>query len=75
MVYKFFDKKTKSEIGVNEQPAEELHKPVTKKIKSRKICVRFKDNFWAAYLAEMESLPPKYKNVRYLLFVVDVSIK
>ena len=75
MVYKFFDKKTKSEISVNEQPAEELHKPVTKKIKSRKIYVRFKDNIWAAYLAEMESLPPKYKNVRYLLFVVDVSIK
>ena len=24
MVYKFFDKKTKSEISVNEQPAEEL---------------------------------------------------
>ena len=32
MVYKFFDKKTGSGAGisVNEQLAEELHKPVTK---------------------------------------------
>ena len=41
MVYKFFDKKTRSGaiatsragVSVNEQLAEELHKPVTKKIK------------------------------------------
>ena len=31
MVYKFFDKKTGSRASVNEQLAEELHKPVTKK--------------------------------------------
>ena len=30
MVYKFFDKKTGSGISVNEQLAEELHKPVIK---------------------------------------------
>ena len=36
MVYKFFDKKTVSGVSVNEQLAEELHKPVTKKFKSRK---------------------------------------
>ena len=32
MVYKTFDMKTGSGINVNEQLAEELHKPVTKKI-------------------------------------------
>ena len=41
MVYNFFDKKTKSWIKVNEQLAEEPHKPV----------VNFKDNVWAADIA------------------------
>ena len=30
MVYKFFDKKTGSRASVNEQLAEDLHKPVIK---------------------------------------------
>ena len=51
MVYKVFDKKTGSGVSVNQQQAEELHKP-----KKRKINARFKDNFWAADLAEMGSL-------------------
>ena len=44
MVYKFFDRKTGSGISVNEQLAEELHKPIIKKIKRRKVYARFKDN-------------------------------
>ena len=36
MVYKFFDKKTGSGLSVNEQVAEELHKPVIKKFKIKK---------------------------------------
>ena len=66
MVYRFFYKKTCSEISVNEQIAKELHKPVIKKIKKRKVYARFKDNVWAADLAEMESLSSKNKNVKYL---------
>ena len=42
-------------MSVNEQPAEELHKPVIKKFKRRRIYVRFKDNIWTADLAEMRS--------------------
>ena len=61
---KVFDKKTESRERVNEQPAEELHKPVTKKSERRKIYVRFKGNTCAADLAEMESLPSKNKNVK-----------
>ena len=75
MVYKFFDKKTGTRISVNEQLAEELHKPVIKKIKRRKVYARFKDNIWAADLAEMGSLSSKNKNVKYFLFVIDVFIK
>ena len=36
IVYKFFVKKTESELSVNEQLAEELHKPVTKKNQKKK---------------------------------------
>ena len=48
MVYKFFHKKTGSGTSVNEQLAEELHKPVTKKFKRRKVYARFKNNIWGA---------------------------
>ena len=72
MVSKFFDKKTDSAISSNEQLAEELHKPVIKKLKRRKVYVRFKDNIWAAYLAEMESFSSKNKNAKYLLCVIVV---
>ena len=75
MVYKFFDKKTGSGLSVNEQLAEEIHKPVIKKFKRRKLYARCKDNIWAADLAEMESLSSKNKNVKYLLCVIDVFTK
>ena len=83
MVYRFFDKKTgsgtrvtsKVGIRVNEQLAEELHKPITKKFKRRKVYARFKGNIWAADFAKMESLSSKNKNVKYLLYVIDVFTK
>ena len=53
MAYKFFDKKTGSGMMVNEQLAEELNKPVTKKFKTRKVYARFNENIWAADLAKM----------------------
>ena len=75
MVYKFFDKKTESGMSVIEQLAKELHKPVIKKFKRRKVYATFKDNIWSADLAEMESLSSKNKNVKYLLCVIDVFTK
>ena len=74
-VYKFFDKKTGSGISVNQQQTKELHKPVIKKLKRRKVYARFKDNIWAADLAEMGSLSSKNKSVKYLLCVIDVFTK
>ena len=65
MVYDFLDKKTGSEISVNEELAEELHKQVIKNFKKRKVYPRFKGNIWAADLAEMESLSSKNKIVKY----------
>ena len=66
MVYKFFDKKTKGSgvtlanksaiksIHQNEQLAEELHKPIIRKFKKREVYSAFKDNIWAADLADMQ---------------------
>ena len=54
IVYKFFDQKTGSGASVNEELAQELHKPVIKKFRRRKVYARFKENNWAADLAEME---------------------
>ena len=45
MVHKFFDKKTGLGISVNEQLAEELHKPVFEKFKRGKFYAIFKDIF------------------------------
>ena len=73
--YQFLDKKTGSGVSLNEQLAEELHKPVNKKFKRRKVYARFKDNIWAADLAEMGSLSSKNKNVKYLACVVDFFTK
>ena len=55
IVYMFFHKKTGSGVSINEELAQELHKPVIKKFKRRKVYARFKDHIWAADLAEMGS--------------------
>ena len=65
MVYKFFNKKAWSGISVNKQPAQELHKPLIKKIYAK-----FKDNIWAADLVELGSMSSKNTNVKYLLCVL-----
>ena len=58
MVYKFFDKKSKgadikNEIKENQQLANELHKPITRKFKKRKVYSSFKDNIWGVDLADI----------------------
>ena len=78
MVYKFFDKKSKGNGITNEfnyQLANELHKPVIKKIKKRKVHSSFKDNIWAVDLADMQSLSKFNKGFKYLLCVIDLFSK
>ena len=67
----FLIKKAGSGVSVNEQLDEGLHKPVIKKIERRKVDARFKDNIWAADLAEMVSLSSKNKNAKHLLKFID----
>ena len=59
----------------NEQLAEELHKPIIKKLKKRKVYSPFKDNIWGADLADMQLISRFNKGFRFLLCVIDIFSK
>ena len=44
--------------------ADELHKPVIKKIEKRKVYSQFKDNICGVDLADMQSLSRKNKSIK-----------
>ena len=91
MVYKFFDSKVaspdKKSVGSgakrvntkitpqNEQLVDELHKPIIRKFKKRKVYSAFKDNIWGADLADMQLLSKYNKGIRFLLCVSDIFNK
>ena len=66
MIYKFFDKKSQgSGISSNKeniQLADELHKPIIRKFKKRKVYSSFRDDLRGADLADMQLLS-KYNKV------------
>ena len=55
--------------------AQELRKPVIKKFKRKEVYARFKDNIWAADLADMESLSSMNRAAKNLLCITDVFTK
>ena len=55
---------------VNKILAEELHKPVIKKINKIQVHSQFKDNIWGVDFADMQSLSRKNKGIKYLLCVI-----
>ena len=72
MVYKFFNQTSKgtgikNEIKENQQLANELHKPIIRKFKKRKVYSSFKDNIWGIDLADMQLISKYNKGIRYLL--------
>ena len=89
MVYKFFDKKSASitdksaagsvvvnnEIKQNLQLSEELHKPIIKNFKNRKVWSGFKDNIWGADLVDMQLIIKFNKGFRLLLCVINIFSK
>ena len=83
MLYKFFNKKTKGSgvtlanksIPQNEQLVEELHKPIIRKFRKREVYSAFKDNIWAADLADMQLISKFNKGFRFLLCVIDTYSK
>ena len=78
MVYKFFDKKSSGSGIANEpnyQLANQLHKPIIKKIKKRKVDSSFRDNIWGVDLADMKSLSKYNKGIKYLLCAIAIFSK
>ena len=87
MVYKFFDKKSQgsgrpfssaSQLANNKeniQLADELHKPIIRKFKKRKVYSSFRDNIWGADLADMQLISKFNKGFRFLLCVIDIFSK
>ena len=55
--------------------AEELHKPIIRKLKKRTVCSRFKDNTWGADLAYMQLISNFNRRFRFLLCVIDIFSK
>ena len=77
MVYKLFDKKSKGSGIINEsnyQLANELHKPIIRKFKKRKVYSSFRDNIWGVDLADMQSLSKYNKGNKYLLCANDLFL-
>ena len=80
LVNKFFDKKAKGTgikngIKENQQLANELHKPIIRKFKKRKVYSSFKGNIWGVYLADMQLISKYNKGIRYILCVIDLLCK
>ena len=84
IVHKFFDKKSallnkSSGSGIVNEPnyqlANELHKPIIRKFKKRKVYSSFRDNIWGADLADMQSLSKYNKGNKYLLCAIDLFSK
>ena len=79
IVYKFFDKKSRvSGIANNKeniQLAHELHKPIIRKFKKRKMYSSLRDNIWVVDLADMQILSKYNKGYKFLLCVIDIYSK
>ena len=80
MVYTFFDKKTsggnvRNKNMLNEQLAEELHKPITRKFKKRKVHSSFNNKIWGADLVDIQLISKFNKRIRFLLCVIDIFSK
>ena len=65
----------KTENVSNKKLAEELHKPITRKFKKRKVHSSFIDNIWGDDLADMQLISKFNKGIRFLLCVIDIFSK
>ena len=62
----------KNENITKQELAEELHKPIIRKILKRKVYLSFLDNIWNAYLANMHLISKLNKGIRFLFCVIDI---
>ena len=88
MVYKFSDRKTKGSdvttlanksdiksIPQNKQLAAELHRPIIRKFKKRRVRSAYKNYAWAVDLADMQLISKSNEGFRFLLCVIDIYRK
>ena len=59
----------------SQQLAEELHKPITRNFRKRRVKSNGIDKIWAADLVEMQKYSEWNKGIKYLLMVIDVFSK
>ena len=59
----------------SQQLAEELHKPITRNFRKRRVISHGIDKIWAADLVEMQKYSKWNKGLKYLLMVIDVFSK
>ena len=55
--------------------AEDLHKPITRTFKERKVYSPFIDNIWDADLSDMQLIIRSNKVIYFLLCVIDIFSK
>ena len=55
--------------------AEELHKPVRRKFKKRRVLVSGIDSIWAADMVDMQAISKFNRGIKYLLAVIDIFSK
>ena len=58
----------------NKELADELHKPVIRKFKKRKVPLLFTDNIWGADLADMQLISKFNKGTRFLLCGINILV-
>ena len=87
MLCRFFDEKSQGsgrlsssalQIANNNQNiqlADELHIPIIRKFKKRKVYSSFRDNIWGVDLTDMQLLSKFNKGYRFLLCVIDIFSK
>ena len=73
---RYFDKKDGQTGTVNisedQQFADELHEPITRKLQRWKVCSFYQDNIWVSDLAGMQSLSKFNKVVGFLLYITNI---
>ena len=60
--------------GWKEKLADELHRPIKRKLTRRAVIVFIKDEIWSADLVDMQAFASFSKGFKYILTVIDVLV-
>ena len=72
IVSKLIRTKLNFRMGVKKILTEELHKPIRRKFKKRRVLVNGIHRIWAAVLVDMQAFSKFNRGVKYLFAVIDV---